>query len=173
MDLFNRVISFFKRQNILGLRTLKTVIAVCITALFMKYVLNQNCFFACIGAVVAMERTLISSLQAALIRNIATISGGVVGILIASFTENIFIISLGLIPLIFINNLIGKKESIVPGAIVYFAVAYLNTMDHAWVYGVTRIFGTMIGTIFAIAVNALIFPPKKEIQTTADTSLIR
>ncbi|MDL2233029.1 aromatic acid exporter family protein [Ruminococcaceae bacterium OttesenSCG-928-L11] len=145
---------------ILGLRTIKSVVAVCITALFMQYVLHQNPFFACIGAVVAVERTLSSSVQAVLIRNIATITGGVIGIAIASFTENIFLLSLGLIPLIFINNLLGRKESIVPGAIVYFAVSYLNTTDHAWIYGLTRIGGTLLGSLIGIAVNMLLFPPR-------------
>lgn len=152
--------SLFPVIPFLGLRTMKTVAAVFVSALFMKYVLNQSPFFACIGAVVAVERTLSTSLRAALIRNIGTLTGGVVGIAISSFTENVLLISLGLIPMICVDNLLDKKESIVPGAIVYFAVAYLNTMSEAWVYGVKRIIGTFIGTLIGLAINALIFPPK-------------
>lgn len=125
----------------------------------MQYVMRQNPFFACIGAVVAMERTVSMSVKAAVIRNVGTITGGLIGIAVGSFTENIFLMALGLIPFIWINNLIGKKESIVPGAIVYFAVFYLNNMDSAWIYGLTRIMGTLIGTLIALAVNVLIFPP--------------
>lgn len=147
---------------VLGLRTIKTVAAVFISALFMKYVLHQSPFFACIGAVVAVEKTVSSSLRAAVIRNVGTLTGGVVGIAISSFTENILLISLGLIPMIYVDNLLGKKESIVPGAIVYFAVAYLNTMNEAWVYGVKRIIGTFIGTLIGLAINLLVFPPKPE-----------
>lgn len=99
------------------------------------------------------------SVKAAVIRNVGTITGGLIGIAIGSFTENIILMALGLIPFIWINNTIGKKESIVPGAIVYFAVFYLNTMDGAWKYGLTRIMGTLIGTLIALAVNALLFPP--------------
>lgn len=143
-----------------GLRTIKTVIAVTLSALFMHHILHQTPFFACIGAVVAVERTLASSLQASAIRNVGTLTGGLIGIAVASFTENIFLLSLGLIPLIFINNTVGKKDSIVPGAIVYFAVAYLNTMEQAWSYGLTRIFGTFIGTIIGILVNIAICCPK-------------
>lgn len=153
-----------------GLRTMKTVLAVALAALFMRYVLHQSPFFACIGAVVAMERTLQSSLQAALIRNVATLTGGLVGIAISSFTENILLLSLGLIPLIVVNNKIGRKESIVPGAIVYFAVAYLNTMDQAWFYGLMRILGTFIGTAIGIGVNLFVFPPAGEGEPEAATS---
>lgn len=147
-------------RSVAGLRTIKTVIAVAISALVMQHFFSQTPFFACVGAIVAVERTLASSIQASIIRNVGTITGGVVGIAIASFTENIFILSLGLIPLIFINNTVGKKESIVPGAIVYFAVCYLNTMDQAWAYGLSRIFGTFVGSLIGMAVNMLIFRPK-------------
>lgn len=150
-----------KHHPLVGLRTLKTVLAVIISSLVMKYLLGQNPFFACIGAVVAMERSIAMSIKAAVIRNVGTITGGVLGILVGSCTENILIMSLGLIPLIWISNLLGKRESIVPGAIVYFAVFYLNTMEQAWVYGLTRIAGTLIGSLISIAVNLLVFPQKE------------
>lgn len=152
-----------------GLRTIKTIIAVLISSVLMKYILNQNPFFACIGAVVAMEKTIVMSVKAAVIRNVGTITGGVLGIIIGSLTENIFLMALGLIPFIMLNNIIGKKESIVPGAIVYFAVFYLNSMDEAWIYGLTRILGTLIGTLVALAVNALIFPPHAYNETMSKT----
>ena len=144
----------------LGLRTLKTFLAVFASALIMHYGFDQPPFFACIGAVVAMEKNIASSIQAALVRNIATLTGALVGIAIASFTENIFLLSLGIIPLIWINRALNKAESIVPGAIVYFAVAYLNTMDATWLYGISRIGGTFLGTLVALAINFTIFPPK-------------
>lgn len=152
----------YKRFPNVGLRTIKTVIAVLISSLFMRYILNQNPFFSCIGAVVAMEKTIAISVKAAVIRNVGTITGGVLGIIVGSFTENILLMSLGLIIFIMLNNTIGKKESIVPGAIVYFAVFFLNSMDEAWIYGLTRIVGTLIGTLIALAVNAWIFPPHND-----------
>lgn len=149
------------RKPLIGMRTIKTVIAVFLSALFMQHVLHQTPFFACIGAVVAMESSVHSSLRAALIRNLGTVIGGAVGIAIASFTESPLLISLGMIPLILLSNLLNRKESIVPGAIVYFAVAYLNTMDQAWVYGLRRILGTFIGTLIGLGVNLLLFRPKQ------------
>ena len=151
----------FRRIPLPGLRTIKTVLAAMLTALLMRHVLHQNPFFGCIGAVVAVERTFHSSLRASVIRNVGTITGGCIGIAVSSFTESIPLLSLGLIPLIWINNKIGRQESIVPGAIVYFAVSYLNTMEQAWSYGLTRMACTFIGTIVGIAVNMLIFPPKE------------
>ena len=146
----------------IGMRTIKTVLAAILAAIFMKYVMHQTMFFACIGAVTALEKTISSSVRASVIRNVGTITGGLVSIAISSFTENIVLISLGLIPMILVNNALNKKESIVPGAIVYFAVAYLNTMDQAWVYGLNRILGTLIGTGIGLLVNFTICPPQKE-----------
>ena len=152
--------SFNLLKKPIGLRTFKTFLSVLLSALLMQYVFHQPPFFACIGAVVAMEKSVRESLHAALIRNLATLVGAAVGIAIASFTENIFLLSLGTIPLIWISCALKKPESVVPGAIVYFAVAYLNTMEQSWVYGVTRFAGTLLGTLVALAINFLIFPPK-------------
>lgn len=149
-----------KGTPLVGMRTIKTVIAVFLSALVLKYVLHQKPFFACIGAIVAMERNISDSLTAAIARNIGTLIGGLVGILIASFTESLLLFSLGLIPLIVISNRLHKQETIVPGAIVYFAVCYLNTMDYAWVYGLNRILGTFVGSLIGLGVNLLLFPPK-------------
>lgn len=151
-----------KNKNIIGLRIIKTVIAVALAAFSMRYIFNIVPFFACIGAVVAVEKTIPSSLEASVVRNVGTIVGGIVGIAISSFTDSIVLISLGVIPLILINNKLGKKESIVPGAIVYFAVSYLNTMDTAWIYGLKRIFGTLVGSLIGLAVNYFIFKPKED-----------
>lgn len=155
-----KLLSVLSRQRLIGLRTAKTVVAVLATSLFMTHVLDQNPFFACIGAVVAMEKTISISIRASIVRNIATITGGLIGIVIGSLTENVVLMALGLIPLIWVNNWIGRKESIVPGAIVYFAVFYLNTMEQAWVYGLTRIVGTLFGTVIALTINAVVFPPE-------------
>lgn len=141
------------------MRTIKTVIAVFLTALVLQYIMHQTPFFACIGAIVSVESSITSSLKAALTRNIGTIIGGTVGILIASFTDSLLLFSLGLIPLIVISNYLGRQETIVPGAIVYFAVCYLNTMEQALQYGLTRILGTFVGSLIGLAVNMLLFPP--------------
>lgn len=149
--------------HLIGMRTSKTVLAAFLAAILMRYVFHQTPFFACIGAVVAVDKTITQSLRASITRNIGTLTGGLVGILVSSLTHNLILISLGLIPMIYIDNRLKKQESIVIGAIVYFAVVYLNTSGGALVYGITRILCTFAGTLVGLAVNMLICPPK---QTT-------
>lgn len=169
----SRIRTFFAKYPLLGMRTVKTIIAVILSSVVMQYVFGQNPFFACIGAVVAMEKNLALSIRAAVIRNIGTITGGLIGIAVGSFTENVFLMALGLIPFIWVSNMIGKRESIVPGAIVYFAVFYLNSMDHAWIYGLTRIAGTLAGSLISIAVNFLVFPQREEAAAMLELTALR
>ncbi len=143
-----------------GWRTLKTTLAVLISALFMRYVVNDTPFFACIGAVAAMEKTMPDSYRAAIVRNVGTLVGGLLGILFAKLTDNVVLLGLGIIPHIIIHNILNKRESIVLGSIVYFAVVYSIQDSMALSYGLRRIAETFLGTLIALAINRLISPPK-------------
>lgn len=103
-----------------------------------------------------------TTLQAVVVRNVGTIVGGVVGIIFSYMTQSVVILALGLIPMIYVDNILDKRDSIVAGSIVYFAVVYLNASDMAAVYGAQRIFGTLLGSLIGIAVNYFLFRPKKE-----------
>lgn len=161
--MFGQLMNYLKnlKPKYLGLRTIKTTLAVIVSALVMKYLIKDTAFFACIGAVVAMEKTMQDSWRAAVVRNVGTFIGGMVGIIFSQLTSNIILLGLGVIPIIFIENCLKKKQSIVPGCIVYFAVVYLNTLDTAISYGTRRILETFIGTVIGLLINYLVFPPKK------------
>lgn len=146
----------------IGLRTIKTAIAVMITAGIMKYVIHDTPFFACIGATVGVGRTRKSSFEGIIIRNVGTAVGGIIGMVIAFFTQNVFLKGLGVIPVIYIINLIDKKDSIIPGCIVYYAVVYLNMQDTAHIYAVRRILETLFGSFIGIMVNFVIRGPLEE-----------
>ncbi len=147
-----------------GLRTFKTLLATIICVIIMEYVFNETPFFACIGAVVAVEKTLETSIKASISRNTGTIIGGVLGIIFASISVQPVFLALGIVPLIYIKNLIKKQDSIVAGAIVYFAVVFLNPGGQALLYGTRRIAGTFFGTLIGFAVNYFISSPKNTIE---------
>lgn len=149
----------------IGLRSLKTALAVLLAAALAKYIMHDTPFFACIGAAVAMENSISRSVKAAVIRNLGTFVGGSLGILAGialktAVTNNSIFLGLGVIPLIVIINLAKRPESIVPGCVTYFATVYLNDSGNTWVYGTVRILNTFLGTLVAIAVNYLVFPPR-------------
>jgi uncharacterized membrane protein YgaE (UPF0421/DUF939 family) len=148
----------------LGLRTIKTFLSVAVSAVLMQYVLHDTPFFACIGAVVAVERTIKDSYKAALIRNLGTLVGGLLGIMFAYLTGNVMLLAIGVIPIILIQNALNKQQSIIPACIVYFAVVYTTTADTALSYGLRRIAETFLGTVVGLIVNHVVFPPKANIE---------
>ncbi|MFC4804727.1 FUSC family protein [Filifactor villosus] len=149
-----------KKNFKIGLRVWKTVVAVAVTALVMKYIFKETPFFGCIGTTVAVGRSGKESLRNALIRNVGTLVGGVIGIAMTFVTDNILICSLGVIPVILINYHLKLEDSIVPGCIVYFAVVYLmGETGEAHIYAVRRIFHTFVGTGIGLAVNLILQPP--------------
>lgn len=152
----------------LGLRTLKTALAVVLAASFAKYVLNVTPFFACIGAVAAMDSSIPRSFRSAIIRDLGTFAGGTIGILAGmmfhgAVDNNTVLLGIGVIPLIIFINLTKVHDSIVPGCVTFFATVFLNDASGTWSYGSVRILNTFVGTVIALAVNYLIFPPKMPI----------
>jgi uncharacterized membrane protein YgaE (UPF0421/DUF939 family) len=153
------------RKSPVGMRSLKTALAVVLAAALAKHAFHSTPFFACIGAAVAMESSLARSVKAAVIRNVGTFMGGAMGVLAGVFLKttvegNSVFLGLGVIPLIAIINLTRHPESIVPGCITYFATVFLNDSDGTLHYGIMRVMDTFLGTLVALAVNYLVFPPK-------------
>ncbi len=144
----------------IGLRTWKTVIAVGLTAALMKYGFDETPFFGCIGAAVAIGRSGKESIRNSVIRNVGTLVGGLVGILMMLMTDNIFLFALGVIPVVMIHHWLDLNDSIIPGLIVYFAVVYLMVeQGDAEIYALRRIFYTFVGTAIGFVVNMVVKPP--------------
>lgn len=146
----------------IGARTVKTSIAVMITAGIMEHIFNETPFFACIGATVAIGKTRKTSFEAAVVRNLGTAVGGIIGIIMALVTDNVFIQGLGVIPIIYIINLSKKHQSVVPGCIVYYAVVYLMPTEASTLYAVRRILETFLGSIIGMIVNFAIKGPLED-----------
>lgn len=169
MNIIDRINIAIKRlDRDFFIYTFKVVLGTIFASFFMRYIMEKINFtdfpmipfFACIGVLVGMEPHPVKAISNVIIRNIGTIVAGLIGGIIASFTENIIFISLGFIPFLIILALVDRKESIVPGGIFYFAISYLTTLDNAWMYALNRTIGTILGTIIGLIINFYIFPPK-------------
>lgn len=136
-----------------GLRIIKSALAVIISVAVMEYIVGDTPFFACIGAIASMEASIKKSFEATLIRNLATAVGGIIGILFTFLTDNSLLLALGIIPVIYIINILKKHQSIVPGCIVFLAVVYLNDANTGWIYGCRRIAETFLGSMIGLLVN--------------------
>lgn len=165
----------FERINLrIGWRTIKTVIAVFCCFIIDSLRNGGIPFYAVIAAILCIQKDMGISLQAAKNREIATIIGGLWGMLylfmeksFLSIDPEIFrqlVISLMLIPVIHFSVLIKQKKATFLMCVVFLSVTINHGEDispfwFAW----NRILDTTIGIAVALAVNHMDFHKLKSV----------
>ena len=159
----------------LGLRAIKTAIAVFL-CLLISFLLNRSDqLFSSIAAIICMQKTYGKSIEEGLHRLIGTVLGGIIGYLIILFIQlpdyqgilNVFVSPICILLVIYICNVIKKTDSVVIGCIVVLSV--ITPMDLSvsdkLVYVVDRVLDTSMGIIIAMLVNRFVLPNhNKKIQ---------
>lgn len=156
----------------IGLRTIKTAIAVFCCLLFFP---NEP-FFACLTSVFCVQNTVTDSVIIAMNRGLGTILGAFIGLLFLIicyfFKYNInnpaiskiliyITISLGIIAVIYICNLIKKTGAVNISCIVFLAVTTSHSSGDTIYYVTNRIIETLFGILIGLLINKFILPPKK------------
>lgn len=152
----------------LGLRNIKTALAVVICILLFQLFNRDNPFFACISAVICMHDTVEHSLTAGKDRLIGTLFGGLIGVIfigILSFFPHInypnaFIIGIGVVISIYTCTLFSKPGSVTICCIVFIGIMITYTGAESYHYAIMRTVDTAVGVIIAILVNKYINPLK-------------
>ena len=146
----------------IGLRVIKTGLAVFVSALLANLLGIENPFYTVIAAVIVMQPTVIDTWKFGMNRMIGTIAGAVLGVILALlWPHNPIVAAMGFIILISFMNWIKKGESISIGAVVFAGVylsEVLSTGEHL-IYAGERLYETFLGIIVAVAINYLVFPP--------------
>ncbi|WP_409227680.1 FUSC family protein [Gudongella sp. SC589] len=143
----------------IGMRTIKTAIAVSI-GLFIAEVFNlQSPLFVGIGAIHAMQATVSESFETGKNRILGTVMGGIVAVIFALYLpRNQIFMGLGIILVIHILNLVGWKKAISLSAIVFIAVS-LNHDFEIIPYALSRILDTFVGIAIGVLVNYFVAAP--------------
>lgn len=143
----------------IGMRTIKTALAVALSIATAQYLKLEYPFFAAIAALVSMETSVFESFNAGRNRMVGTIVGASTGLLAALVAPNNVIMSfLGIIVVIYILIILGANKSIVIACIVFCSILVnLNGKDPIY-YSFDRILDTIIGISIATAINYLILP---------------
>ena len=149
----------------IGLRMIKTVIAVFICAI-IGWLRGEPAFFSMIAAVACMQNTTDETVETALNQVIGTVIGALFGLaaiyieLLAGLQQQLLmpvyylLVSVMLIPVI-ITTLLIKKPSISAFVCVVFlsvAVTQIGSM-HPWLYALQRSFDIFLGVVVAFVVN--------------------
>ena len=147
-----------------GGRTGKTVIAV--FSCFLIDTLRENGipFYAAIAAILCIQHNLKDSLNAALTREIATVIGGIFGMVILSFEKNIYripndllrylFLSFLLIPIINFSVLIKQEKGTFLMCVVFLCITATHGNDESpLAFAIDRIIDTTIGIVVALLIN--------------------
>lgn len=149
-----------------GMRNIKTALAIFLCLLLYQFI-PGNASYASIAALIAMQSTLEESLEQGRNRIMGTVIGGLFGALFSlmnigaySSILHITAASLGVMVLILLCNVIGKRGAIVMGCVTYLVIVLGPVEGNVWIYSLSRVVDNTIGILVALGVNLGIRRPK-------------
>lgn len=160
-------------MKFIGMRNIKTSIAVFLCILLYQLLGRGFPFFACVAAIITMDTTIYNSFNIGKNRVIGTLIGAFIGILFYLMNSyvtysflSIFVICLGLSMTIYFCYTLGYEKSISIAGIVFIAIINNSNKDNILSYSMNRILETLLGILIAVTVNYIIYPPdlKKQIH---------
>lgn len=148
----------------IGMRNIKTALAVLICLLISKVFNLEYPFYAVIATIIAMENSVTNSYTVGKNRVMGTIVGAIFGMGFALIDPHSAIFSaVGIVVVIYICNLLKWNKSVSIASIVFLAIMLnLRPGENPWFYGMNRVLDTLIGIGVAVIINYLVFPPNHE-----------
>lgn len=154
----------FKNINFrkkIGMRTIKTSIAVLI-GLYLSMLLKLDTpIFTSIAAISSMKSSFSESMVDVKKRAFTAVFGVSLGYILSLIPSNIYLTpiigSIGIIIVIYILQVFNVKDMTVLSCIVF--IASFSSEYNKLIYGFNRIVGTFLGIFISIAINYLISSP--------------
>lgn len=157
----------FNKEYKIGLRAIKTAVAVFLCALISMIFKREDIFCSSIAAIICMQQTYKQTIDTGINRFIGTLIGGIVGYIALELSDyipnyewmRIFVLPFCILSVIYICNKIDKKQSVSIGCIVVLViVARLgDPMSSTFMYVVFRVMDTLVGIFIAMVVNRFMF----------------
>lgn len=160
----------------IGLRTIKTVISVFLCFFIDNYRHDSTPFYAAIASILCTQPDMENSLSIAKSREISTIIGGMSGMLFLTLERRFtsiypelfreLVLSLMLIPLIYLSLLLKQKNGTALICVVFLCVTITHERDtnplyFAW----NRIVDTSLGIMVSLIVNSIPPTSRKSMST--------
>lgn len=148
-----------KLNQLIGMRTFKTGLAVAITLIICDWVKATNPFFAAISAIFAMESTVEGTFNVVRDRLFGTILGAAIAIGFTMILPQTSITTgLGIILVISICNGFMLQGTIKIASIVFLAIALGAHEGNQLNYALFRTIDTLIGLMVSTLINLFVFP---------------
>jgi len=159
----------------IGFRNIKTALVVFLCLLIALVFKRENPFYSSIAAVVCMQQTYEQTFKLGINRVIGTFIGGVFGFMLLKLSDfipyyhqyiRVVIIPLFIIALIYICNVINKKQAVSICCIVFLSIVANANRDvsDAFMYVLDRVIDTSIGIVLAMLVNRFIAPVRDVVE---------
>ncbi|HCX64315.1 MAG TPA: hypothetical protein DHN33_03795 [Eubacteriaceae bacterium] len=147
------------RSYRIGMRNIKTAIAVLVSIL-LSYLLQRDYpFYIIIAAVISMESSVINSWHVGKNRVMGTVLGAAIGAGFGYFDRgNVLLVTVGIMLIIYICNFFRWNKSITIAVVVFIAVMLDGGETNIFAYSVNRIIDTVIGIAVSLGVNYFVFP---------------
>jgi uncharacterized membrane protein YgaE (UPF0421/DUF939 family) len=145
--------------NKIGMRTLKTGLAVIVTLLVSQLLEISNPFFATIAAIFAMESSISATFTAARDRMYGTVLGAIVAFIFSMLIPvNAMTIGIGIVIVIYICNAFKWQGTIKISTIVFLAILLGFEEGGQFEYALFRTMDTFIGLAISTLINYFVFP---------------
>jgi len=149
-----------KLRSPIGLRTVKTALAVVISMLVVNFfgTTSSKLIFAMLGALAAVQPTFNESLESCLTQITGVFLGALAGgLLVITGLPPIIAAGIGIIFVISLYNGFRIRYSAGLACIIVVSIC-LDGETRPFTYALTRIWDTAIGLTVGMAVNTLVFP---------------
>lgn len=147
-----------KIKNFIGMRTLKTGIAVTLCCILTRFAVD-NMFYCATACVVTMQDTIKTSFKMGSQRVLGTLIGGIVGFLLVLISPaDPILCGIGIMIVIKCCETL-KLSSLVVSSVTFFSL-YLGYINSApLVYSVQRVIDTSVGVIMGLIINYIVARP--------------
>lgn len=152
----------------IGMRTLKTTLAVLLCLIIYHFSGHFGSFLACVSAIICMQDCIDKSIQSGLHRIAGTAIGAALGMaflyllrLIANPYLVIALTAFGVLGVIFFCNLLKIENAIIIACTVFFVIVQQHGEGSPLVYSIYRLLDTTLGIIIAILINRFIGNPDR------------
>ena len=145
-------------RNIIGMRTMKTGIAVMLCCILTRFAVD-NMFYCATACVVTMQDTIKTSFKMGSQRVLGTLIGGIVGFLLVLISPaNPILCGIGIMIVIKFCE-VFKLSSLVVSSVTFFSL-YLGYINSApLVYSIQRVIDTSVGVIMGLIINYSVARP--------------
>ena len=155
-----------------GMRTIKTGIAVAICAFLSKYII-ENPMFAGGGCVVSVQDTVKGSLKLGFNRVKGTLIGGIVGYLCVLISPgNPILAGLGIMASIYGCTTLNISSGIIVSSVTFLSIHLGIITSNPAYYATHRVIDTSVGVIIGVLINYILARPDYVESTTRHLSKI-